>query len=109
MSERLIESFGGIRPMAHKLEIPVTTVQGWKKRGVIPSNRLNDLRYAASRHGITLDENDMKAIDQDENLSNKPSTSHISEDATFTKTTETPTSTPLNCGDEVKYLSLIHI
>ncbi|CAK0775861.1 hypothetical protein WCLP8_5310001 [uncultured Gammaproteobacteria bacterium] len=103
MSERLIESFGGIRPMAHKLEIPVTTVQGWKKRGVIPSNRLNDLRYAASRHGIILDENDMKAIDQDENLSNKPSTSHISEDATFTKTTETPTSTPLNYGDEVKY------
>ena len=61
-SERLIERFGGIRPMAHKLEIPVTTVQGWKKRGVIPPNRLGDLRAAASRHGVVLDEDDLKAI-----------------------------------------------
>lgn len=72
VSERVIERFGGIRPMAHKLEIPVTTVQGWKKRGVIPSNRLNDLCSAARRHGIILDENDLKAIGLAEALSDEP-------------------------------------
>lgn len=59
--ERIIERFGGIRPMAHKLDIPVTTVQGWKKRGAIPLNRHPDLRSAAVRHGIALDEAELDA------------------------------------------------
>ncbi|NYZ14666.1 hypothetical protein HL658_19125 [Azospirillum sp. RWY-5-1] len=59
--ERIIERFGGIRPMAHKLDIPVTTVQGWKKRGAIPLNRHPDLRSAAVRHGIALDESELDA------------------------------------------------
>jgi hypothetical protein len=61
-SERLIQRFGGIRPMANKLEIPVTTVQGWKKRGVIPATRLADLRAAAQRHGIKLEEAELEAV-----------------------------------------------
>ena len=61
-SERLIQRFGGIRPMANKLEVPVTTVQGWKKRGAIPATRLNDLRLAAQRHGIKLDEAELEAV-----------------------------------------------
>ncbi|HRQ83255.1 MAG TPA: hypothetical protein PKZ97_19240, partial [Azospirillaceae bacterium] len=40
--ERVIERFGGIRPMAAKLDAPVTTVQGWKKRGAIPPARHDD-------------------------------------------------------------------
>lgn len=59
--ERIIERFGGIRPMAHKLDTPVTTVQGWKKRGAIPLSRHADLRAAAARHTITLDEADLEA------------------------------------------------
>lgn len=59
--ERIIERFGGIRPMAHKLDIPVTTVQGWKKRGAIPLNRHPDLRSAAEKHGIALDEAELDA------------------------------------------------
>ncbi|MBP2295649.1 COG4223 family protein [Azospirillum rugosum] len=59
--ERIIERFGGIRPMAHKLDIPVTTVQGWKKRGAIPLNRHADLRAAAAKHRIVLDEADLEA------------------------------------------------
>ncbi|AWK87722.1 hypothetical protein DEW08_17265 [Azospirillum thermophilum] len=47
--------------MAHKLDIPVTTVQGWKKRGAIPLARHADLRAAAARHKITLDEADLEA------------------------------------------------
>ena len=61
-SERLIQRFGGIRPMANKLEVPVTTVQGWKKRGAIPATRINDLRLAAQRHGIKLDEAELDAV-----------------------------------------------
>jgi DNA-binding transcriptional MerR regulator len=61
-SERLIQRFGGIRPMANKLEVPVTTVQGWKKRGAIPAARLNDLLLAAQRHGIRLEEAELDAV-----------------------------------------------
>lgn len=59
--DRIVERFGGIRPMAHKLDIPVTTVQGWKKRGAIPANRHADLRAAALRHGIAVSDADLDA------------------------------------------------
>ncbi|WP_207455417.1 mitofilin family membrane protein [Azospirillum sp. SYSU D00513] len=59
--ERIIERFGGIRPMASKLDIPVTTVQGWKKRGAIPVARHADLRTAATRHKLLLDDADLTA------------------------------------------------
>ena len=61
-SEQLIQRFGGIRPMANKLEVPFTTVQGWKKRGAIPAARLNDLRAAAQRHGIALEDAELEAL-----------------------------------------------
>src|SRR3954447_23169461 len=60
-AERIIEKFGGIRPMAHKLGMPVTTVQGWKKRGAIPSARHPDLIAAASRYNIPLDQSELEA------------------------------------------------
>lgn len=59
--DRIVERFGGIRPMAHKLDVPVTTVQGWKKRGAIPLARHADLRASAVRHAIVLDEADLEA------------------------------------------------
>ena len=34
--DQLIEQFGGLRPMAKALNVPVPTVQGWKKRGRVP-------------------------------------------------------------------------
>ena len=42
----VIGAFGGIRPMAHKLNVPVSTVQGWKERGIIPEARLEEIRAA---------------------------------------------------------------
>ncbi len=51
----LIEIFGGIRPMAAKLGIAVSTVQGWKQRDAIPGQRLDAIRATAARHGISLD------------------------------------------------------
>lgn len=54
-TERIIEQFGGIRPMAAKLAIPVTTVQGWKRRNAIPEQRHADILAAARQFGITVD------------------------------------------------------
>ncbi len=54
-TEQIVERFGGIRPMAAKLDTPVTTVQGWKKRGIIPQSRHPDILAAATREGITLE------------------------------------------------------
>lgn len=53
-ADAVIERFGGIRPMATKLSMPVTTVQGWKKRNVIPGNRRDDILAAANRFNIPV-------------------------------------------------------
>ncbi len=50
----IIERFGGIRPMASKMGVPVTTVQGWKKRNVIPGNRRGDVIDAARSNQIDI-------------------------------------------------------
>ncbi len=50
----IIERFGGIRPMAAKIDTPVTTVQGWKKRDVIPATRRADILSAAKENNIDL-------------------------------------------------------
>jgi hypothetical protein len=63
ITERIIDSFGGIRPMATKLSAPVTTVQGWKKRGIIPQARHADILAAAGREGIALDPAELAAAD----------------------------------------------
>src|SRR5208282_109550 len=49
---RAIRAFGGIRPMAAKLGVPVTTVQGWKERGTIPEPRVAEVLAAAAKHGV---------------------------------------------------------
>ncbi len=50
----VVERFGGIRPMASKLGVAVTTVQGWKERGHIPEGRFPQIVEAAAKHGIDL-------------------------------------------------------
>jgi hypothetical protein len=50
----VIAAFGGIRPMAARLGVPVSTVQGWKQRDAIPDNRLDEIRAAAQADGIDL-------------------------------------------------------
>ncbi len=58
---RVIGAFGGIRPMANKLDVPVSTVQGWKERGVIPETRHGEIRAAAAAHDVALDDADLDA------------------------------------------------
>ncbi len=53
-AEEIIERFGGIRPMASKMDVPVTTVQGWKKRNVIPANRRDQVLRAAQSNDIDV-------------------------------------------------------
>lgn len=55
-SLEIIERFGGIRPMATKMDVPVTTVQGWKKREAIPENRKDEIVKAAAAHDVKLDD-----------------------------------------------------
>lgn len=53
-AEAIIEMFGGIRPMATKISVPVTTVQGWKKRNVIPGARREEILQAARQYGLDI-------------------------------------------------------
>jgi hypothetical protein len=55
-AEDIIARFGGLRPMSTKTDIPVTTIQGWKKRNSIPDNRMEEIRQAARKHGVDLSE-----------------------------------------------------
>jgi hypothetical protein len=55
-SLEIIERFGGIRPMATKLDVPVTTVQGWKKREAIPLARKKMISEAAQAHDVSIDD-----------------------------------------------------
>ncbi len=52
----IIEKFGGIRPMSSKTNVAVTTIQGWKKRGVIPGTRRAMIIDAANEHNIEISE-----------------------------------------------------
>lgn len=52
----IIEKFGGIRPMSSKINVAVTTIQGWKKRDTIPANRKALLLRCAEEHKIDLSE-----------------------------------------------------
>lgn len=50
----VIERFGGIRPMSTKTDIPVTTIQGWKKRDSIPANRVEEIIKAAQSNNVEI-------------------------------------------------------
>lgn len=58
-ADSVIEKFGGIRPLANKLGVPVTTVQGWKKRNSIPEGRWQEIQKLADELNLSLaDTND---------------------------------------------------
>jgi uroporphyrinogen-III synthase len=53
-SQNVIAQFGGIRPMAGKLGVAVSTVQGWRERGAIPPRHHDRVREAARAVGIHI-------------------------------------------------------
>lgn len=54
-AHKVIEAFGGIRPMAQKLGVAASTVQGWKERGVIPPARHERILELAKADKLNLD------------------------------------------------------
>lgn len=61
-AQRIIAAFGGIRPMAAKLGVAFTTVQGWKERDSIPAARRAQIEEAAKEHDIVLDRGDLDSM-----------------------------------------------
>ncbi|MCH9845505.1 MAG: hypothetical protein K0U39_08365 [Alphaproteobacteria bacterium] len=59
----VLDSFGGLRPMAKEIGLGVSTVQGWKQRSRIPGNRLELINASAIRKDIILPEFFRKALD----------------------------------------------
>ena len=53
-AERIIQKFGGIRPMAAALNVPVSTVQNWKESGLIPAGRQQRILDRSLALGIDL-------------------------------------------------------
>ena len=68
----IIERFGGIRPMANKINVPVTTVQGWKKRDVIPGNRRGEVMAAAQEYSIDISDLTSGSAIANENRQEEP-------------------------------------
>jgi hypothetical protein len=58
VSERIIEKFGGVRPMAAALGKPSSTVFRWKLSGVIPLKHIEAVIAAAKARGVTLEHSD---------------------------------------------------
>lgn len=52
--DRIIEAFGGIRPMATTIGKQPSTVQSWKVRGSIPDEHKSLIWDRAREVGITL-------------------------------------------------------
>lgn len=57
----IIARFGGIRPMASKVGVAVSTVQGWRERGSIPAARHREILAVAERHGIAIEAAELAA------------------------------------------------
>lgn len=99
--EEIVERFGGIRPMAAKLDIAVTTVQGWKKRDAIPMARRDEILAAAAAHGINLKglvagapTPQSKAANQSVAQATAPAPSRIAEDPALVRASQAAASQP---------------
>ncbi|MFD2205005.1 COG4223 family protein [Kiloniella antarctica] len=68
-ANEIITAFGGLRPLANKLGIAVSTVQGWKERDSIPAARHEEILQAAAKSKITLD---VTRVRESDNLQNEP-------------------------------------
>jgi len=89
-AEQVIERFGGIRPMASKMSVPVTTVQGWKKRNVIPGNRREDVIRAARQNNIEISDILYKSVANDTSFGAVMSAAKAADASYAPRVVETP-------------------
>ncbi len=85
----IIDRFGGIRPMAKKLDVAVTTVQGWKKREAIPASRMESIYKAAKAHNVDLSVEGPKNAEQ-----NTPIVTQVSKSSDTPKSEDIKASKP---------------
>lgn len=102
-AEQVIERFGGIRPMASKMSVPVTTVQGWKKRNVIPGNRREDVIRAARQNNIEISDILNKSVANDTSFSAVMNAAKTAESAAYTPRVTEP-SAPVREGIDLEAL-----
>lgn len=91
---KIIEAFGGLRPMAGKLKVAVSTVQGWKERDSIPTARHAEILEAAKTNNIALDPAVLAASDhvaRDQGAKSAPA-NNGSKDQTVKKDKTAPAS-----------------
>jgi hypothetical protein len=88
--EAIVERFGGIRPMASKLNVAVTTVQGWKKRDAIPLDRRDAIVAAAALHGVNLKGLIKSSVANENGRTQQAESVGIEEDPALRAYTETP-------------------
>lgn len=50
----IVARFGGVRPMAARLDLPPSTVAAWKRRGSIPDRQKQRILSAAEADGVAL-------------------------------------------------------
>lgn len=50
----IIDSFGGLRPLARKLDVTPATITDWRERGSVPRKRQQQLLDIAAELGIDL-------------------------------------------------------
>lgn len=63
---KIIETFGGVRPMARAINRPVSTVQSWKDRGSIPDDHKFTVLTSAKGLGLHLDRSDFFPLPEQE-------------------------------------------
>ncbi|WP_020590324.1 carph-isopro domain-containing protein [Kiloniella laminariae] len=63
-AQEIITAFGGLRPLANRLGIAVSTVQGWKERDSIPAARHEEILQAAVKANVKLDVARVRESDQ---------------------------------------------
>lgn len=93
----IIERFGGIRPMASKLGVAVTTVQGWKERDHIPKGRLEQIIAAAADLGVDLGLETESATESAPTMEKQPTPAPARRETPTEEVSEpapTPTPTP---------------
>ncbi len=93
-AEEVVDRFGGIRPLANRLEIAGSTVQGWKARNHIPDNRWDDVIAAARSDGISLKrDTDKSNIEKHEETATQEADSPVGKESTETMVNNSDAST----------------
>lgn len=69
--EKIVDAFGGVRPLAAAMARPVSTVSSWKRRGSIPDDQKPDILKASDALGLGLTPADFFPFDNQDQVAGK--------------------------------------